>query len=202
MITKKELIDTTLSAIIDSHKTYLKWSGNEWLWNAPEYLLTVKIAEKLANINKNKFITLEDNVEKTLDRAGAKGQGKISSKIRANGRYDVVLWWAKGDPRAIIEVKHRVYKFANIEEDIIRIIETIKRKSSESSIKYGMVAFYMSNFYKNNAKNKLLKQINNLFEQTENIVSKNGLSVEKHIEEIYCDNDQDVYSAIIFLIKR
>ena len=202
MITKKELIDTTLLAIIDSHKTYLEWSGNEWLWNAPEYLLTVKIAEKLANIDKNKFITLEDNVEKTLDNAGAKGKGKISSKIRANGRFDIVLWWAKGDPRTIIEVKHRVYKFANIEEDIIRIIETIKRKSSESSIKYGMVAFYMSNFYKNNAKNKLLKQINNLFEQTENIVSKNGLSVEKHIEGIYCDNDQDVYSAIVFLIKR
>ena len=90
MITKKELIDTTLLAIIDSHKTYLEWSGNEWLWNAPEYLLTVKIAEKLANINKNKFITLEDNVEKTLDNAGAKGKGKISSKIRANGRFDIV----------------------------------------------------------------------------------------------------------------
>ena len=202
MITKKELIDTTLLAIIDSHKTYLEWSGNEWLWNAPEYLLTVKIAEKLANINKNKFITLEDNVEKTLDNAGAKGKGKISSKIRANGRFDIVLWWAKGDPRAIIEVKHRVYKFANIEEDIIRIIETIKRKSSESSIKYGLVAFYMSEFYKNNAKDKLSNKINNLFKQTENIVSKNELSVEKHIEGIYCDNDQDVYSAIVFLIKR
>ncbi|MCT7579294.1 hypothetical protein [Aliarcobacter butzleri] len=202
MITKKELIDTTLSAIIDSHETYLEWSGNEWLWNAPEYLLTVKIAEKLANINKNKFITLEDNVKKTLDNAGSKGQGKISSKIRANGRFDIVLWWAKGDPRAIIEVKHRVYKFANIEEDIIRIIETIKRKSSESSIKYGLVAFYMSEFYKNNAKDKLSNKINNLFKQTENIVSKNELSVEKHIEGIYCDNDQDVYSAIVFLIKR
>ena len=32
MITKKELIDTTLLAIIDSHKTYLEWSGNEWLF--------------------------------------------------------------------------------------------------------------------------------------------------------------------------
>lgn len=201
MITKKELIDTTLSAIIDSHEIYLRW-GNEWLKNAPEYLLTVKIAEKLANIDKNKFITLEDNVEKTLDNAGAKGQGRISSRIRANGRFDIVLWWAKGDPRAIIEVKHRVYKFTNIEEDIIRICETLKRKSFQSSIKYGLIAFYMSNSYKNNAKDKLLKQIDNLFKKTENIVYNNILSVEKHIEEIYCENDQDVYSSIVFLIKR
>ena len=202
MITKKELIDTTLLAIIDSHKTYLEWSGNEWLWNAPEYLLTVKIAEKLANIDKNKFITLEDNVEKTLDNAGAKGQGKISSKIRVNGRYEIVLWWAKGDPRAIIEVKHRVYKFANIEEDIIRICETLKRKSSDSSIKYGLIAFYMSKSYKNNAKDKLLKRINELFKDTQDSVFGYELNVEKHIEEIYCENDQDVHTAIVFLIKR
>lgn len=67
MLTKEELISNTLSAIVDTHETYLEWSGNEWLWNAPEYLLTVKIAEKIANIDKNKFVTLEDNVEKTLN---------------------------------------------------------------------------------------------------------------------------------------
>lgn len=121
MLTKEELISTTLSAILDTHDSYLEWSGSEWLWNAPEYLLTVKIAEKLANIDKNKFITLEDNVNKTLNSSNAKGRGRIPSKIRANGRFDIVVWWAKGDPRAVIEVKHRVYKFANIEEDVNRV---------------------------------------------------------------------------------
>ena len=67
MITEQELIDATLSAITNCQKTYLKWSYNEWLSYAPEYFLTVKIAEEISKINKNKFITLEDNVEKTLD---------------------------------------------------------------------------------------------------------------------------------------
>jgi hypothetical protein len=201
MLTKEELISNTLSAIVDTHETYLEWSGNEWLWNAPEYLLTVKIAEKIANIDKNKFVTLEDNVEKTLNNSNAKGKGRISSKIRANGRFDIVVWWAKGDPRAIIEVKHRVYKFANIEEDVNRICETLKRKSFESSIRCGLIAFYMNSVYKNDAQNKLLRQIENFFQQTKNIVLDNGLSVEK-FQEVKCENDQDVYASIVFAIRR
>ncbi|MDD3450519.1 hypothetical protein [Sulfurimonas sp.] len=201
MITKDELINTTLDAIIDTHETYLEWSGNEWLWNAPEYLLTVKIAEKIANIDKNKFVTLEDNVEKTLHSSNAKGTGRVPSKIRANGRFDIVVWWAKGDPRAIIEVKHRVYKFANIEEDVNRICETLNRKSSESSIRCGLIAFYMNSVYKNDAVNKIDKQINNFFQQTKNIVSKKGLCVEPYYER-YSENDKDVYASVVFSIRH
>ena len=117
MITEQELIDATLSAITNCQKTYLKWSYNEWLSYAPEYFLTVKIAEEISKINKNKFITLEDNVEKTLDISNAKGRGKISTGTRANGRYDIVVWWANGHPRAIIEVKNCVRNYRKIEED-------------------------------------------------------------------------------------
>ena len=67
MITEQELVDATLTAINNCQKTYLNWSYNEWLSFALEYFLTVKIAEEISKINKNKFITLEDNVENTLD---------------------------------------------------------------------------------------------------------------------------------------
>jgi hypothetical protein len=52
MITEKELIDATLTAINNCQKTYLNWSYNEWLSFAPEYFLTVKIAEEISKINK------------------------------------------------------------------------------------------------------------------------------------------------------
>jgi hypothetical protein len=201
IITKEKLVQTTISAIIETYNLYLKWSGNQWLWNAPEYLLTVKIAESIVNIGKNNFVTLEDNVEKTLRVSNAKGKGRVSSKIRINGRFDIVIWWAKGDPRAIIEVKHRVYIFSSIEEDVNRVCETLKRKSSESSIKCGLIAFYMDRGYMNDAKTKLKNQIENIFVQTQNIVNSKGLSIDKKYD-IHCYNDKDAYAAVVFAIRR
>jgi len=201
-ITKMELITLTLSAIIETHHTYLQWSGNEGLSNAPEYLLTVKIAEKIASIDKPKFVTLEDNVQKTLKLANAKGQGNFSSDIRLNGRFDIVIWWAKGDPRAVIEVKHRVYTFADIEDDIKRICETLQRKKSTSSIKCGLIAFYMSTNYKDDAKNQLKKQIDNIFTHAKSTTERYKKLVINKTTSINSCDDKDVYSAIVFDIRR
>ncbi|MGD9623986.1 MAG: hypothetical protein AB7U51_04945 [Arcobacter sp.] len=204
MITQNELIDAIQSGIIDSHETYLKWSYDEWLWNAPEYLMTVKIAQKIDEIDKNKFITLEDNVEKILDIANAKGRGKLPTKIRSNGRFDIVVWWANGHPRAIIEVKNSVYKFANIEEDIIRICKTLNRKSADSKIQYGFIAFYICNAYKNNAKEKLFNKINKIYEQAKKLILEENLNIEKYIPENYpySQDDMNSYSSVVLLIKR
>jgi hypothetical protein len=102
---------------------------------------------------------------------------------------------------AIVEVKHRVYKFANTEEDLNRVCETLKRKPDDSSIKCGLIAFYMNTVYKNNTEKKILKQIENFFEQTKNIVFQNGPRVEKH-HEIICENEQDVYASVVFAVRR
>ena len=171
MITEKELIDATLTAINNCQKTYLNWSYNEWLSFAPEYFLTVKIAEEISKINKNKFITLEDNVENTLDISNAKGRGKISTGTRSNGRYDIVVWWANGHPRAIIEVKNCVRNYRKIEEDITRICDSLNRKSKDSTLRHGFIAFYIDNTYIKNAKEQLEKQLNNIFEQAKDFVS-------------------------------
>ena len=204
MITEKELIDATLSAINNCQKTYLKWSYNEWLSYAPEYFLTVKIAEEISKINKNKFITLEDNVEKTLDISNAKGRGKISTGTRANGRYDIVVWWANGHPRAIIEVKNCVRNYRKIEEDITRICDSLNRKSKDSTLRHGFIAFYIDNTYKRNAKEQLEKQINNIFDQAKDFVSSKNLKIEFYIHKNhpFCDENNNVYASVVFLIKR
>ena len=104
-ISIEKIIEATLDGIDESMNIYQKWSGGEWLWNAPEYLITVKIAENIANLDGNKYITLEDNVDYILDVSNAKIKGQISDLARTNGRSDIVLWWAGGTPRAILKQK-------------------------------------------------------------------------------------------------
>ena len=48
-ISIKKLAEATLNGIDESMELYKKWSGGEWLCNAPEYLMTVKIAENIAD---------------------------------------------------------------------------------------------------------------------------------------------------------
>lgn len=77
-ITKEEILEACVQGIERSFNEYLEWSYDEWLWNAPEYLLTVNIAKELWKIkNDAKFITLEDNVRKTLKNADAKIKGSF-----------------------------------------------------------------------------------------------------------------------------
>lgn len=200
-ITKDELLKATLDGIIKAYKTYFKWSGEQWLWNAPEYLLTVKIAENIANIDKSKFVTLEDNVKTTLAHAGAVGQGRTSSKLRGNGRFDIVVWWAKTDPRAVIEVKHRVYMYQNIEEDINRICHTLKRKSNNSSINCGIMAFYMDRKYLKNAKEQIETSMLKIIKQAKEKVEYEGLNIEPRYK-ITSNDNENVYVAVVLAIRR
>ena len=196
-----KITESALDGIDESMKLYQKWSGGEWLWNAPEYLITVKVAENIANINGNKYITLEDNVDYILDLANAKGQGRISEKIRKNGRSDIVLWWADGTPRAIIEVKNAVYKLDKITHDIDRIRNILKRKKSNSTIQFGLIAFYIDRNYKTgNAKEKVEDKI---YKIKEDIVENyKDLTCELSFREkdIFKD-DTNAWSSVVFLLK-
>ncbi len=196
-LNSEEIIGKTLDAIIHSHELYLEFSGNEWLWNAPEYLITVKIAEFLHSIEKNKFITLEDSVDYILKEANAHSRKKIR-----HGRFDIVLWWAKGDPRAIIEVKNGVHQFRNIEEDIERVEKVLTRKEDDSSIKFGLIAFYVSKHYKNNTDEKINNLIENLYFQTQEKIPK--LKVSKYYKIVYDKENEpnDIFAAVVFKIQR
>ena len=201
-ISMDEIVQSTLKGIIKSHKEYMKWSDGEWLWNAPEYFITVKIVEKIAKLEKSKFITLEDNVDYVLGHANAKGSGQIHPDIRKDGRFDIVLWWAGGTPRAVIEVKNGVNSYSKIESDIVRIKEVLKRKQEDSEIQFGLVAFYISQQYKDSAETKLKKQIDHIFNEAKNAIG-DDLKIRQYGQEyISCEDDTNVYCPVVFLIKR
>jgi len=195
------IIEATLDGIDESMQVYQEWSGGEWLWNAPEYLIVVKIAENIANLNGNKYITLEDNVDYILDVSNAKGKGQVSDLARTNGRSDIVIWWAGGTPRAIIEVKNAVFRLDKISQDIDRIQEVLKSKKFDTSLQFGLIAFYIDRGYENgNAKENIQKRIYKIHSEIKEIYP--DLSCELFFrEKDIINNNNDAWSSVVFLLK-
>ena len=159
-VSREQIIKSCIQGIINAQKAYESWSG-EWLWSAPEYLSTVFVAKEIAKGNGSEYITLEHSASAAIEDAGARGRGRLHSDIRANGRFDILLWWANGKPRAPIEVKCQVTKMDKIRADIKRISKVVHRKKDNSTINFGAMVFYTS-FRGDNlfsAKDKLLKSL-------------------------------------------
>ena len=196
-ITHDEIIKACLNGIDISFNEYLEWSGDEWLWNAPEYLLTINIAKELAKIDKGKFITLEDNIKKTLQTANANIKGKITNKARPNGRSDIILWWANGYPRGIIEVKNAIFQFKNIKEDIDRIIEILKK---DSSIEFGVTTFYIDRHYEvKNPETEIENKIKKIAEEIEEYIKPNSLYYDYNL---ISKNENNAAFSVAMMIKR
>jgi len=195
-----KVIESTLNGIDESMNLYQEWSGGEWLWNAPEYLITVKIAENIANIQGSKYITLEDNVDYILDVANAKGQGRIPEEIRKNGRSDIVLWWADETPRAVIEVKNSVFRLGKISGDIDRIQEILKRKKANNTLQFGLIAFYIDNNYKSgNAQIKIEEKIKKIHNEMKKQYPDLSCKLFYRIQE--SNDEYNAWSSVVFLLK-
>jgi len=199
-IGKDEILDKCINGIKKSFKEYLKWSDDEWLWNAPEYLITVNIAKELSAIEGAKFITLEDNIKKTLKTANAKIKGKLSKNIRPDGRSDIVLWWGKGTPRGIIEVKNAIYRKDNLEDDLNRIYGLLKKSSD---IEFGITTFYIDRNYKNgNATKTLERRINNEFiEKIKIEVLSHNFKYKPLCKEILSDENNSAFAVALMIYK-
>jgi len=199
-ISKKNIIESTLNGIDESMNIYQEWSDGEWLWNAPEYFIVVKIAENISKLYGKKYITLEDNVETILNIAKAKGSK--SDVVRKNGRFDIVVWGERGRPRVIIEVKNSVYRKGKIEEDIRRIKEVLKRKKSKSTIEFGLIAFYVDRTYKTkNAKQKIEDKVNSLFEEIKEGNKDINFEIFFRGNEIIKD-DTDAWASVVIVMQN
>jgi len=198
VVTQDKIIEACLDGIEESFLVYKKWSGGEWLWNAPEYLITVKIAEEIAKISQKQLVTLEDNLEYLLDVAGANEKGFMSSDIRANGRSDIVLWWGNRTPRAIVEVKNSVYGITKIDKDIRRIKSVLKQEKKYSKIQFGVVAFYTDATSKSGGSElKLIDRINKIYGKMK---SKKKCSLYYRTTSV--NNDLDAYGIVCLVFKR
>jgi len=200
-ISISNLSKATLDGIIESMELYNQWSGGEWLCNAPEYLMTVKIAENIANIKGDKLITMEDKVDYILDLSNAIKKGRKPNTLRKNGRIDIVIWNQNDTPRIIIEVKNNVYRLGKISQDIIRTYQMLKRNQDNSTLEYGIIAFYISNHDdKGKAKEKLEKQLNKIIDEFKNKFYY--ISHKEKISDIVeLNNNKDAWVSVALVIK-
>jgi hypothetical protein len=158
-ISKAQCAQAVIKGIEDAHRNYEKWSG-DWLWQGPEYLINTHVAERLASLDGTCYVTLESRVKEMLKVAGVSSAGAPKKALRRNGRFDIVLWWANGTPRAVIEAKNGVWSFANIEHDVARVAAAVSKLRTKSQIHFGAVAFYTS--AKSNNRSDATKQLASL----------------------------------------
>ena len=141
-----EYAKKTSIGMYKAQKAYEEWSGGLWAWNAPEYLLTVYIAQEISRIEVKPFyLTLEQHVGQALREAGA---SEDAVKSAGKQKYDIFVWWGGDIPRGIIEVKKQVNSFSGgstgyrgVKKDVYRIIESLK---ATSSLRFGLIAYYTS----------------------------------------------------------
>ena len=202
-ISRNEILEACIDGIKKSFFEYQKWNDGEWLWNAPEYLLTVNIAKTLWKIKNNtKFISLEDNVKETLEIARASQADTLGESARLNGRSDIVFWWGKGRPRGIIEVKNTIFNKKKLQEDLNRIYELLKTKSD---LEFGVTTFYINtNTQVKKASKRLKKKIKEEFiNKIAQEASEYGYQMQSIVKKILSDNDdQDAAYAVAIMISK
>jgi len=196
----ESIIKRTLDGISKAQKDYEDWSGGDWVWNAPEYMLTTYIAQKLSKTQGAKFITLENGAKSALTSAGAIGKGKLHSKIRSNGRFDILLWWGNNSPRAVIEVKNQVECLHTIKKDLDRIKEVLKRKKNDSSFQFGLMAYYTSccDNKKQSAEECLSNRIKNICEGARELLG-DGFTISEHSKQIKTEDDSAWVSTLLLI---
>lgn len=107
--------------------------------DAPEYYLTVKIADELKQLNL--FVNLECSVKNTLRLAGVVEAENIRKELRGNGRFDFVAHSIQNKPRFMGEVKHPVAVLSRLDGDLERICG-ILMCGGVNSFQSGVIAFY------------------------------------------------------------
>jgi hypothetical protein len=198
-VAMSEIVKGALNGVVKAQKNYAEWSGGEWLWQAPEYMTTIFVAQEIAKLEGPKYVTVEHGAKSAMTDAGAIGKGRLHSKIRAGGRFDILLWWADETPRAPIEVKCQIVSTEKIKADLQRIENVVLRKKEDSSFQFGMMVFYTScNDSKGfSAKEILEKRLLNIEADCKQLIA--SCSVKMTSSKIYTDGESAWVATAIVL---
>jgi hypothetical protein len=200
VLTLDRACDAMIRGMAAAQKDYEDWSTC-WLDEAPEYMATVSVARALAKVRGNGFVTLESSAKATIAEAGAKGRGRVSASVRANGRFDVVVHTSHGYPRIVIEVKRHVSRFEQIRRDVDRVVGVVTRNRAASSISFGAIAFlvWLKDDHTFNASERVRKTIENLGESAAEAAGEKVKVVVNH-SPVHVEDDR-AWSAVAIAIK-
>lgn len=140
-----------LEGISSAFKQWEDMSGGEWLQTAPEYLVTVNVAEVLRKSipATQRTIWLEHGVANALKQAGGKQPGRKAELLRIDGRIDIVLAHANQKPRTVIEIKCPIWQPNNAgrggtRADLHRICRTLLHGKDQTQLYSGVLGIFTS----------------------------------------------------------
>jgi hypothetical protein len=143
----KDLPIHVLKGIESAFKTWEDMTG-DWLQSAPEYLVTVHIAEQLRRAipPEKRKIWIEPSVQHVLKTAGGVQRGPKRAVLRVRGRCDIVLGHGSGIPRTVIEVKNPIWqpKSQHPVADLHRICSALLYKKDYTQLYSGVLAIFTS----------------------------------------------------------
>ncbi|TAN53806.1 MAG: hypothetical protein EPN26_06625 [Rhodospirillales bacterium] len=125
------IMDTILSGARSAFETYQDLSGGHWVGNAPESFLQACIAlafKDLKDQDDRLYVTLEASTKRILADVDMKIDRR-TVKMSDRERFDMLLWYKGGQPRAIIETK-KAWNADSCNRDAERIRQWIRAKSN------------------------------------------------------------------------
>lgn len=199
-----EVVKSIHRGIARAQRDYEAWTGGKWLWNAPEYMLTTYIAKEVSLASKRHtyYIALERNVRMSVDDAGGVGRGRVSDRLRLNGKFDVLISWASGAPRAIVEVKKHVATFAALEADLDRIISVLRRESI--SFRCGLLAFYTSCVDSNSepARERLVRRVTEVESAAVDHLHRHDMKLKSYRGRVRVSNESAWMSEVLKVSRK
>lgn len=137
--TNSSIVNAVLAGVADARHTYAAWTRNSgyFAW-APEYLITVSVAQSLWEWCPPLTVWPEFRLSDAL-RQNNPGHVRTQTRTDATRRADLLLYRGGPLPHAIVEVKRNVDGWAKIAADIERLRTSVLIPGS--AFELGVIAF-------------------------------------------------------------
>ncbi len=140
-IAKQELIQAAFNGMSMAEKKFSKMTSNTLHFcQAPEYLLTVNVAETLNKSAPNHLTWLEFQLSQA--RSAARGHQPPLHQHMSRGRCDILMCWASSkEPRAAFEIKRDVQTLGTVKADVERLLYLLNGGVDGNTLQFGAVMF-------------------------------------------------------------
>ena len=193
-VQRAHISNTIVKGIRKAQADYCQMSGY-WASEGPEYWITSYVARALWKQSGDCTVVAEGRSDVTRKEAGPK-RGRPSKAVQ-NKRYDIVLYFSNGNPRAVIEIKNNQQPDAVL-RDVKRVVDALK----QSKLRFGAVGYCYAQREgeKKLAKEKVRDYANTICEGAIEHAAKDRFKVTLH-KYIKVERDH-AWSAGCVLVER
>ena len=199
-IPRDAVAKSVITGIERAQNDYEDLSGGDWVWTAAEYWITTYVAKEVGGIPGSKLVTVESSAKQAVKDAGGSRRGRPPSAARLGGRFDILLWYANGFPRAVIEIKSQS-PISQVLKDANRIQSLLKSRSDSSTLSFGVIGYYFSAkpSRSRSGQDKVHSQVESLVQEVRT-TSDSDVRVIPYVSDIAVQKSADAWGACAILL--